>query len=202
MCYEILIVVLSLFFSLLLLQPFNFSPVSFACNFQNWGCVILREIDFLLKICWSIPCIHPSWKVHTKLCFNINLAMYDLPSSMKSSSQKTWKTSLLFLKPLQMLNLKRKKCGDMAYYAPPVWKSGGTRPPVHHQIVPMMASEQMPNPGLPMWFFENSYIDSPKKIQLSTENPKWTQNLVNLSTFYHIWPSVNHKTCQCIYRLL
>ena len=30
-----------------------------------WGCVILREIDFLLKICWSIPCFHPSWKVHT-----------------------------------------------------------------------------------------------------------------------------------------
>ena len=52
-------------FSLLLLQPFNFSPVSFACNFQDWGCVILREIDFLIKICWSIPCLHPSWKVHT-----------------------------------------------------------------------------------------------------------------------------------------
>ena len=54
-------------FSLLLLQPFNFSPVSFACNFQDWGCVILREIDFLLKLCWSIPCLHPLWKVHT--CF-------------------------------------------------------------------------------------------------------------------------------------
>ena len=52
-------------FSLLILQPFNFSPVSFACNFQDWGCVILREIDFLLKICWSIPCLGPSWKVHT-----------------------------------------------------------------------------------------------------------------------------------------
>ena len=65
LCYEILIVVLSFVFSLLLLQPFNFSPVSFACNFQDWGCVILREIDFLLKICWSIPCLHPSRKVHT-----------------------------------------------------------------------------------------------------------------------------------------
>ena len=32
---------------------------------KDWGCVILREIDFLLKICWSIPCLHPSWKVHT-----------------------------------------------------------------------------------------------------------------------------------------
>ena len=61
-------------FSLLLLQPFNFSPVSFACNFQDWGCVILREIDFLLKIYWSIPCLHPSWKVHTwiEICANLN----------------------------------------------------------------------------------------------------------------------------------
>jgi len=61
-------------FSLLLLQPFNFSPVSFACNFQDWGCVISREIDFLLKICWSIPCLHPSWKVHTwiEICASLN----------------------------------------------------------------------------------------------------------------------------------
>ena len=61
-------------FSLLLLQPFNFSPVSFACNFQDWGCVILREIDFLLKICWSIPCLHPSWKVNTwiEICATLN----------------------------------------------------------------------------------------------------------------------------------
>jgi len=73
LCYEILIVVLSFVFSLLLLQPFNFSPVSFACNFQDWGCVILREIDFLLKICWSIPCLHPSWKVHTWMSGNNEL---------------------------------------------------------------------------------------------------------------------------------
>jgi len=25
---------------------------------KDWGCIILREIDFLLKICWSIPCFH------------------------------------------------------------------------------------------------------------------------------------------------
>ena len=35
---------------------------------------------------------------HTKLCFNINLAMCGLPSNMKSSSHKTRQTSLLFLK--------------------------------------------------------------------------------------------------------
>ena len=35
---------------------------------KDWVCVILRELDFLLKICWSIPCLHPSWKVHTWSC--------------------------------------------------------------------------------------------------------------------------------------
>ena len=41
---------------------------------KDWGCVILREIYFLLKICWSIPCLHPSWKVHTwiEICASLN----------------------------------------------------------------------------------------------------------------------------------
>ena len=78
MIYELVLRIfdcsLEFVFSLLLLQPFNFSPVSFACNFQDWGCVILREIGFLLKICWSIPCLHPSWKVHTwiEICASLN----------------------------------------------------------------------------------------------------------------------------------
>ena len=79
-CYDFELVLrnfdcsLEFVFSLLLLQPFNFSPVSFACNSQDWGCVILREIDFLLKICWSIPCLHPSWKVHNwiEICASLN----------------------------------------------------------------------------------------------------------------------------------
>jgi len=43
-------------------------------NRKDWGCVILREIDFLLKICWSIPCLHPSWKEHTsiEICARLN----------------------------------------------------------------------------------------------------------------------------------
>jgi len=56
--------------------------------------------------------------------------MYGLPSNMKSFSHKTLQTSPSFLKPLQTQNLKRKKWGDMAYYAPPVWKSGGDTSPV------------------------------------------------------------------------
>jgi len=42
---------------------------------KDWGCVILHEIDFLLQICWSIPCLHPSWKVHSWikiLCASLN----------------------------------------------------------------------------------------------------------------------------------
>ena len=41
---------------------------------KDWACLILREIDFLLKICWSIPCLHPSWKVHTwiEICASLN----------------------------------------------------------------------------------------------------------------------------------
>jgi len=35
LCYEIFDCSLECVFSLLLLQPFNFSPVSFACNFQD-----------------------------------------------------------------------------------------------------------------------------------------------------------------------
>ena len=40
---------------------------------KDWGCVLLREIDFLLKICWSIPCLHPSWKVHTWTVFQCRI---------------------------------------------------------------------------------------------------------------------------------
>jgi len=61
-------------------------------------------------------------------------------SNMISTSHKTWQTSLLFLELLQIQNLKQKSWGDIAYYVPPTWKSGGllhvSRVP--HQIAPMM----------------------------------------------------------------
>jgi len=58
-------------FSLLLLQPFT---RKLCLQFSGLRCVILREIDFLLKICWSTPCLHPSWKVHTwiEICASLN----------------------------------------------------------------------------------------------------------------------------------
>ena len=58
----------------------------------------------------------------------MNLAMHNLPSNLKSSLHKTWQTLLLFLKPLQIHNLKRKKWGDYAYYTPHLKKWGDTSP--------------------------------------------------------------------------
>jgi len=45
--------------------------------------VILREIDSLLKICWTIPCLHLSWKVHT-CC--ITIAIVRLLNTISKSS--------------------------------------------------------------------------------------------------------------------
>ena len=50
-------------------------------------------------------------------------------SNMKSSTHKTWQTSLLFLKPLQIQNLKRKTWGTWHIIPPPSEKVWGTRPP-------------------------------------------------------------------------
>ena len=62
--------------------------------------------------------------------------MCGLPSNMKNSSHEMWQTSLLFLKPLQIQNLKRKKWGEHGILCPPIWKRGGTR--VSHQVAPML----------------------------------------------------------------
>jgi len=55
---------------------------------------------------------------------------------MKSTSHKTWQTSLIFgtspnIKP------EEKKWEDMAYYIPPPEKVGGHIPRVPHQSAPM-----------------------------------------------------------------
>jgi len=54
--------------------------------------------------------------------------MCNLPSNMKSSSHKTWQTSLLFLKPLQIQNLKRKSGGTWHIISPHLKKWGDTSP--------------------------------------------------------------------------
>jgi len=49
----------------------------------------------------------------------MNLAMYNLPSNLKSSLHKTWQALLSFLKPLQIHHLKRKKWGTWHIISPP-----------------------------------------------------------------------------------
>jgi len=98
-------------FSLLLLQAFNFSPVSFACNCQDWGCVILREIDFLLKICWSIPCLHPSCKVHTwvEICASLNHRKKTKADGSRLIPRKHTETLVLW-SVLYIVSFKRPTC--------------------------------------------------------------------------------------------
>ena len=81
-----------------------------------------------------------------QLCFNMNLAMFGLPSNMKNSSHKTWQTSLSFLKTLQMQNLNRKKWGDMTYYVPPSETLEVHVPRVPHQLAPMGYCSVVPSP--------------------------------------------------------
>jgi len=72
--YEILIVVLSLFFSAVA-SAFQLFPCKFCLQFSG-----LRKRNFtwnpfsIKKICWSIPCLHPPWKVHTwiEICASLN----------------------------------------------------------------------------------------------------------------------------------
>jgi len=63
--------------------------------------------------------------------------MRDLPSNMKSSSHKTWQTSLS-LKSLQIQNLQRKSGGTWHITCPPYEKVEGHVLPVRHQIAPMI----------------------------------------------------------------
>jgi len=51
--------------------------------------------------------------------------MCGLPSNKKSSSHKTWQTSLLFLKPLQIQNLNRKKWEGHRILCSPILKKWG-----------------------------------------------------------------------------
>jgi len=72
------------------------------CNNKDWGCVILREIDFLLKFCWSIPCLHPSWKVHTwiKICVSLNHRKKTKADGSRLIPRKHTETLVLLSVPL------------------------------------------------------------------------------------------------------
>jgi len=63
---------------------------------------------------------------HTKLCFNINLALCGLPSNMKSSSHKRWQTSLTS----QNTKPKEKEVGGTWHIMSPRLKKWGVTSPV------------------------------------------------------------------------
>ena len=104
----------------------------------------------------------------------MNLAMYNLPSNLKSSLHKTWQTLLLFLKPLQMQTPKRKKWGDMAYYNP-TWKSGGTRPPCSPPNCAHVTNHD----------FGPDY--KPHKPKLHGSAPKWMYTVLNIFSPFTIF---------------
>jgi len=66
----------------------------------------------------------------------MNLAMYNLPSNLKSSTQNVTNITFIF-ETSPNKNRKEKKVGDMAYYIPPHEKVEGHVPRVPHQIEPM-----------------------------------------------------------------
>ena len=121
---------------------------------------------------------HNQW-YHTKLCFNMNLDMCGLPPNMNSSSQKTWQTVLLFLKPLQIQTLKRKKWGDMVHYIPPPEKVGDTSPVFPTKLHPCNLS----------WLWSRLQTTL---AQIARIAPKWKHCFENFFTVHDIW-----EICAC-----
>jgi len=105
--------------------------------------------------------------------------MYGLPPNLKSSSHKTWQTSLLLLKPLQIQNLKRTKWGDMAYYVPPSEKVGGHVPRVgrsenplsHHLWVAMLSFFIFSKRFKPKFGSNRGFLSGLEQWQISSDVP-------------------------------
>jgi len=57
------------------------------------------------------------------------------------------------------------------------------------QVKTAMASEEMPNPWLPMTFCGKSCVDSPKNPDFNRKSHV-DRNLVGFSTIYHTWSSL------------
>ena len=71
--YEISIVVLSLFFSAVA-SAFQLFTCKLCLQFSGLRMRNFMWNRFPIKICWSIPCLHPLWKVHTwiEICASLN----------------------------------------------------------------------------------------------------------------------------------
>jgi len=53
---------------------------------NDWGYVLLHEIDFLSKICWSIPCLQTPWRA---LTWNINRCKFESSQKDENRAQST-----------------------------------------------------------------------------------------------------------------
>jgi len=69
--------------------------------------------------------------------------MCGLPSNMKNSLHKTWQTSLLFLKPLEIQNLRKKSGGTWHIMFPRLKKWGGHVPRVPTKLRPFNRSSRV-----------------------------------------------------------
>jgi len=91
------------------LFKYNFISIEFYFYLnKDWGCVILREIDFLLKICRSIPCLHPSWKVHTwiEICASLNHRKKTKADGSRLIPRKHTETLVLLSVHLQIVSCR------------------------------------------------------------------------------------------------
>jgi len=111
------------------------SSQSFAIsrNLQNVKIIFEGKIYKNIRISDTIP---NSVSTSTWLC---------VTSKMKNSSHKTWQTSHLFLKPLQIQTYEKNVGRDMAYYVPRLKKWGRHLPRVPHQIAPMVSCSKPEN---------------------------------------------------------
>jgi len=92
--------------SLLLFQPFNISPVSVACSFQEWVCAVLHwhEIDFLSKKCQIDPLVSLLWRLVTQ-----NADTFKFESSQSEESRASDVASQNFLEVPNIFTLSEER---------------------------------------------------------------------------------------------
>jgi len=96
---------------------------------SNQSFAVSRNLQNAKNHFWSKNLwIYQNQWYHTNLSFNINIATVCVTSNMKNSSRKTWQTSHLVLKPLQIQTL-REKSGGTWHIMSHRLKKWGTRPP-------------------------------------------------------------------------
>jgi len=157
---------------------------------QDWGCVILREIDFLLKFCWSIPCLHPSWKVHTwiEICASLNHRQKTKADGSRLIPRKHTETLVLLSVTTQLCS---RCCQNSTLY---VNKGGYTS---NCKIAPAAFLHLMAKYTLPFskpmksdrnknfWHFHNNHIETTKIFSVrSSPDPRIFKKIAVRSSPY------------------